>query len=370
MKGRSGYSVDSWLVSGGRPARPGTPLNPPLIPASNFNLGGGAVYSREDGTESWHALEEVLGGLESARCVLFSSGMAAVAATLAMLPTDALVLLPEDCYQGVRGLVEDGVRLGRLRVKNLPLEEVSAWHAAMPAADFIWLETPSNPLLTVADVEAICKGPRKPGTVIAVDNTFATPINQQPLSMGADLAIQSATKFIGGHSDLLAGAVTTRSDQLFESLVEVRKRSGATPGALEVFLALRGSRTMALRLDRAQENALILAERLETHPQIERVLYPGLPSHPSFAVAQRVLNGPGSILSYQVRGNGARAESVCQRARLIHHATSLGSVESTMERRAGHGGQERIPQNLIRLSVGCEDVEDLWSDLNEALVPA
>lgn len=359
--------LESWLVSAGRSQQPGAPLNVPLIPASNFILGAGRSYSRNDGTPTWEALEQIVGGLEAGKAIAFASGMAAVAAVFDQLASGAVVVLPDDCYQGVAGLAAAGAQKQHWTVRRVAVEDTAGWMQACAGADLIWLESPSNPLLTVADLEAICQAPRKQGAIIAVDNTFATPLNQRPLDFGATLSLQSATKFIGGHSDLLAGVVTTKDDNLFEAIKRSRELNGATPGALEAYLAVRGARTLAIRLQRAQENAMLLASRLESHPLITRVRYPGLPSHPTHAVAKRVLKGFGTIISFDVLGGAAEADAVCQNVRLICHATSLGSVESTMERRAAIPGQEHIPPGLIRLSVGIEDGEDLWTDLEQAL---
>jgi cystathionine gamma-synthase len=252
-------------------------------------------------------------------------------------------------------------------VQRVAVDDTAGWIRACGIADLIWLESPSNPLLTVADVEAICAAPRKRGAMVAVDNTFATPLNQQPLEFGATVSLQSATKFIGGHSDLLAGVATTRDEALWQSLLKARELNGATPGTLEAFLAVRGARTLAVRLQRAQETAMSLAERLETHPLVTRVRYPGLPSHPTHTTARRVLKGFGTIISFDLRGEAEFADRVCQRIRLIRHATSLGAVESTMERRAAIPGQGHLPPSLLRLSVGIEDAEDLWGDLDSAL---
>jgi cystathionine gamma-synthase len=252
-------------------------------------------------------------------------------------------------------------------VHRVALDDTAAWIRACGVADLIWIESPSNPLLTVVDLEAIGAAPRKPGAILAVDNTFATPLNQRPLDFGATVSLQSATKFIGGHSDLLAGAATTNDNALWHSLKKSRELTGATPGTLEAFLAVRGARTLALRLERAQHNAMTLAERLEKHPLISRVRYPGLPSHPTHAMARRVLKGFGSIISFDLRGGAELADGVCRNVRLIRHATSLGGVESTMERRAGIPGQEHLPPSLLRLSVGIEDADDLWADLDSAM---
>jgi cystathionine gamma-synthase len=206
--------MESWLVSAGRAAEPGSPLNVPPVPASNFVIGRGREYARDDGTPTWEALEDVVGGLESGKAVAFASGMAAVAAVFDQLAVGAVVVLPDDCYQGVAGLAAAGAERGRWAVRRLAVDDTAGWVRACPVADLVWLESPSNPLLTVADLEAVCAAPRKPGSIVAVDNTFATPLNQRPLDLGATVSVQSATKFIGGHSDLLAGVATTKDEAL------------------------------------------------------------------------------------------------------------------------------------------------------------
>ena len=358
---------ESWLVAAGRDSRPGAPLNVPLVPASNFILGDRHEYSRDDGTPTWEALEEIVGGLEGGQAVAFASGMAAIAAVFDQLAAGAVVALPDDCYQGVSGLAEAGQRSSGWRVRRLAGEDTAGWVAACAESDLIWVESPSNPLLTVSDLVAIAVAPRKAGAVLAVDNTFATPLNQRPLDLGATVSIQSATKFIGGHSDLLAGVATTRDAGMLAGLRKRRELAGATPGTLEAFLAVRGARTLALRLERAQANAGRLAERLVAHPAVRQVRYPGLPSHPTHAVARRNLKGFGTIISFDVAGGAADADAVCQRLRLIRHATSLGAVESTIERRAKVPGQGHLPPSLLRLSVGIEACDDLWADLEAAL---
>lgn len=367
MTDRNTWHQDSWLVNAGRPTEAGAPLNVPLVPASNFVIGNGREYSRDDGTPTWEALEQVIGGLEGGRAVAFSSGMAAIAAVFDPLPVGSKVVLPDDCYQGVAGLLAAGAARGRWTVDRLPMADTAAWVDACRSADLLWLESPSNPLLEVADLEAICAAPRKPTAVVAVDNTFATPLNQQPLDYGASVSIQSATKFIGGHSDLLAGVATTRDDAVLHQLRKARELTGATPGTLESFLAVRGARTLGLRLERAQASAGLLAERLAGHPRVSRVRYPGLATHPTHGIARRVLRGFGTVISFDVAGDAAAADAVCRKTELIHHATSLGAVESTMERRAAIPGQEHLPPSLLRLSVGIEHIEDLWADLEQAL---
>ena len=360
-------SIDSWLVSAGRDRRPGSPLNVPLWPASNFVLGDRRAYSRDDATPGWEALEEIVGGLEGGSSVSFASGMAGIAAVFDQLPTGSLLALPDDCYQGVAGLAKAGQDRGRWTVRRVAVADTAGWVEMCGVADMIWVESPSNPLLTVGELDVICAAPRKTGAILGVDNTFATPLNQRPLALGADVAVQSVTKFIGGHSDLLGGVVTVRDPKLLAAMRHARELSGATPGTLEAFLAVRGVRTLALRLERAQESAMTLAERLANHPNVTLTRYPGLATHPTHAAARRQLKGFGSIISFDVRGDSAAADAVCAGVDLIQHATSLGAVESTIERRASIPGQEHLPPTLLRLSVGIEAVEDLWADLDRAL---
>ena len=355
------------MVCGGRPAGAGEPLNTPLIPASNFILGQKREYARDDGIPSWEALEEVVGGLEGGHSVAFSSGMAAIAAVLDQLMVGAQVVIPTDCYQGVVELVQAGVARRGWKLQRLPVSDTQAWVHACIVSDLVWLESPTNPLLEVADIESICRAPRKDGTMVVVDNTFATPLNQQPILKGATISIQSVTKFIGGHSDLLAGVATTRDAQLWKKLQKGREMAGATPGALEVFLALRGIRTLAIRLERAQENAIVLAERLQQHSKVKLVQFPGLSSHPTHTIAARTLKGFGTVISFDLEGGADEADTVCRSVKLIQHATSLGAVESTIERRAAIPGQGHLPPSLLRLSVGIENVEDIWNDLEKAM---
>ena len=362
--------LESLLVSAGRPHAPGEPLNVPLVPASNFLLGEGAVYAREDGTETWRAFEDALGALEGGRALAFASGMAAAAAVFERVPPGGRVVLPADAYQGVVALAEAGAAQGRWTLGRLATDDTAGWVAAAAAADLCWIETPSNPMLVVADLAAIAAAPRKPGGLLAVDNTFATPLNQRPLERGADVVLHAVTKYLGGHSDLLAGALVAREPELVEALARVRTLHGGVPGALEAFLATRGLRTLAVRLRRGEENAAALADFLATHPRVSRVHYPGRPDHPQHGIARSQLDGYGAIVSLELVGDAASAEAVCAATRLIRHATSLGSVETTMERRAAYAGQEHVPPSLLRISVGIEALEDLQADLDQALASA
>jgi len=367
------------VICAGRPGRAGSePLNIPVVLASNFHASTMAApgveegirsYARTDATPTWEALETAVGQVEGGHAVAFSSGMAAVAAVLDLLPAGGRIVAPEDCYFGVGELLADGQQQGRWAVDRVDLTDTAAVRAAAAGADLLWLETPSNPLLDIADLPALCAAGRRAGAVVGVDNTFATPLLQRPLALGADVVVHSATKFIGGHSDLLSGIAVAREETLAGRLRHRRGLSGAAPGALEAFLALRGLRTLALRLDRGQRNASELARRLDEHPAVSRVRYPGLPGHPGHRTAAAQMTGFGAVLAFEV-ADARTADRLCSTVQIIVPATSLGGVESTIERRSKLPGQGHVPPGLLRLSVGCEHVDDLWNDLNSALEQA
>jgi cystathionine gamma-synthase len=353
--------------------RAGEPPNVPIFPASNFRAAAGEPsgreYARGDGTPGWEAFEELIGDLEGGLAVCYASGMAAIAAVLDLLPVGARVVVPQDSYTGLRALLEDGETAGRWRVRTVDMTRDDELAAAITDADLVWLETPSNPLLHVVDIREVVARAAGAGALVAVDNTFATPLLQTPLTLGVDLVVHSATKFIGGHSDLLAGVAVCRRREHHARLRRRREVAGATPGALECFLALRGARTLALRLRQAQGTAGELAGRLRTHPGVDRVHYPGLPDHPQHARAAEQMRGFGAVLGLEV-ADAATADRVCADVQVIVHATSLGGVETTIERRAKLPGQQHVPAGLLRLAVGCEHLEDLWDDLAAALETA
>ena len=370
--GRPARRPQTALIAAGRPAdEPGQPLNVPIVLASNFRAGGqdgtgGREYSRGDGTPGWEALEEVIGELEGGDAVAFGSGMAAIAAVLDPLPAGARVVVPTDCYAGVHALLADGQQQGRWHVDLVDITDTAAAIAAARQADLVWLESPTNPLLDIADLPALCAAARDGGALVAVDNTFATPLLQQPIAFGADFTVHSATKFLGGHSDLLLGVAVAGRPELGERLRRRREVAGAVPGALETFLVMRGLRTLALRLEQGQRSAGELARRLAGHPAVTRVRYPGLADHPGHAQAAEQMTGFGAVLGFEVP-TAAAASTVCAAVRVVRSATSLGGVESTIERRARLSGQEHLPPGFLRLSVGCEHIEDLWDDLSGAL---
>ncbi len=265
----------------------------------------------------------------------------------------------------MHALVDQQVAAGRLVANRVTVTELPE---AARAAAMVWVESPTNPALDLADLAAIRAAAHDAGAIVAVDNTFATPLLQRPFEHGADIVVHSATKYLAGHSDVLLGAAVTRDDTRYDELAARRRNLGAIPGAMDAWLALRGMRTLALRLERAQHNAAVLASRLLEHPRVEHVRYPGLISDPGHALATRQMDGYGAIVAIEVAGGADAADRVCERTRLWVHATSLGGVESSLERRRRWLSEAAtIPQNLIRLSVGIEDVDDLWADLNQAL---
>ena len=353
---------DTLAISTGRPpAVPDDPLNIPIAPAAALHPGGASGYAR-DGHRPWTALEEAIGTLEGGHAVIFSSGMAAATAVMGLFPPEPIVVAPTVAYMSVR----EG--LGQLRgeARWVDVTDTDAVLAACENADVLWLESPTNPLLGIADLPCLCAFARERGILCVVDNTFCTPLLQRPLALGADVVIHSATKAIGGHSDLLLGVAVAADHDRLARLHEIRKVTGATPGALEVFLCLRGLRTLPLRLERAQHNATFLAQRLSEHPAVYDVCYPKLGSHPQHERAS-AMAGPGFMLTFRVRGGVERADAVVNSLELLVHATSLGGIETTIERRAKYPAERHIPADLLRVSVGCECVQDLWNDLQQAL---
>jgi cystathionine gamma-synthase len=359
---------ETLVITLGRPAAVADgPLNVPITPASALQAGGPSGYAR-DGHAPWVALEEVIGALEGGRALTFSSGMAAATAATGLFPADAVIVAPVVAYMDVRRSLLRLQEAGRAEVRLVDITDTDAVLAACDGADVLWLESPTNPLIGIADLPYLCAAARERGILCVVDNTFATPLLQRPLEFGADVVVHSATKAMGGHSDLLLGAVVVADENHFAALREGRELGGATPGALESYLCLRGLRTLPLRLERSQYNAGVLAERLSDHPDVSEVRYPGLTSHPQHQRSRGTLAGAGFMLTFRVRGGASRADALVDAVRVLVHATSLGGVETTLERRARYPAEHGVvPEDLLRVSVGCEDVEDLWADLQNAL---
>jgi cystathionine gamma-synthase len=363
------WSADTVAVQAGRPPRvPGAPMNEPITLSSTYVHDAGLEYGR-DGNQTWGALESALGALDGGRAVTFASGLAAATAIAALVPAGGTVVLPSVAYFGVRNIFGRMQADGRVNLRMVAADDTDAVLAAADGADMVWVESIANPLIVVADVPAIAAGARERGAITVVDATFATPLRQRPLELGADIVLHSATKLIAGHSDLLLGAAVCRAATHADALTTYRHDHGSVPGAFDAFLALRGLRTLAVRLDRAEASAGELARRLAANPHIARVDYPGLPADPQHERASRVLpNGCGPMLSFDVGGTADQTEAFLARLRLLTHATSLGGVESLIERRARYAGDASIVgPTLCRLSVGIENVEDLWADLDSAL---
>jgi cystathionine gamma-synthase len=345
-------------------------VNPPIILSAPFHHGNGEnPYLRDSGSETTCAFEAAVGALEGGTALAFGSGMAAIAAVIEGLPTGSVVVAPTACYNGASMLFAEQERLGRLTIRRVDITTNDEVGAALPGADLLWLESPTNPLMGIADTPALADAAHAVGASVCFDSTFNTPLVFRPLEHGVDVVMHSVTKYLSGHSDVLMGVLVTASSERAERLRERRTVTGANAGALEAYLALRGIRTLAVRMERAQQNATELATRLSRHPAVVRVRYPGLPDDPFHNRAKRLHDGYGAMISFEVAGSADDAERVCQRVELITHATSLGGVESLIERRARHAidAANGTPPTLLRFSVGIEHVEDLWADLTNAL---
>ncbi len=353
---------------------------PPIYPATTYvrderyALLAGLEYGRDDNPT--HLLpEQLLARLEGgAEALLFSSGMAAATAVMhAGLSPGAHMVASRAMYHGLRTWLQKWGPTWHVEVSFVDATDLDALRAAVRPGQtrLVWIETPANPTWDVVDLAAAAEIAHAAGARLAVDSSVATPVHSQPLLLGADLVMHSASKFLNGHSDVLAGALVTAQsdDPAWHALRQVRRQQGAVLGPFEAWLLLRGLRTLFVRVEKASRTAALLAQRLFAHPAVERVLYPGLPSHPNHAVAARQMHdGFGAMLSFLVRGDAAAAIAVARRARVFLRATSLGGVESLIEHRATVEGPHSLaPLNLLRLSVGVESPDDLWDDLRQAL---
>jgi cystathionine gamma-synthase len=362
---------ESLVVAAGRPHEPGGPLNTPIVLAAPYRHASdnSNAYARHELSPTVWAFEDALGMLEGGTALAFASGVAALAAVADGLPIGSVAVVPDAAYAGTVWQFAERGAAGQLQLRPVDIADTEAVIEALDGAALLWLETVSNPLMAVPDLPALAAAARQAGALVAVDSTFSTPLNVRPLELGADIVMHSVTKYLSGHSDIIMGALVVRSAELAGQLHDRRTRTGAIPGALEAYLATRGLRTLALRWERAQQNAATLAERLAAHPQVRRVRYPGLPSDPGHEIAARDHAGFGAVISFEVDGTADDAERLCNAVRLISHATSLGGVESLIERRARHDGDADFgtPETLLRFSVGIEHVDDLWTDLTQAL---
>lgn len=372
MTDQQPYAPATLAVAAGRPASgPGAALNEPVWLTSTYGADGPYDYGRT-GNPTWDAFEQALGALEGGLALVHSAGLAAVAAATSLVPDGAVVVAPRGAYSGTTAQLRRAHERGRVVLREVDIADVEAVTEAVRGAAMLVVETPTNPLLQVADLPALVAAAHAQDALVVVDNTFATPLVQRPLDHGADVVVHSVTKYLSGHSDVVLGATVTRDDErgrdLHATLRSYRHLHGTIAGPHEVWLALRGLRTLALRSERAQANAAELARRLHNHPVVSRVRHPSLPDDPGHELASRLMNGFGAIVSVEVGGDAELAERVAAATRLWVHATSLGGVESSLERRRRHAAEaDDVPVDLLRLSVGVEDIEDLWTDLDQAL---
>jgi cystathionine gamma-synthase len=349
---------------------------PPIVLSTTFERSAdgsypsGYVYARSENPNR-AALESCLAELEGGEAAAaFASGQAATHAVLQSLATGDHVLLPADSYWATRGLALEVFDRWGLAYDIVDMTDLDAVRAHLrPATRLVWVETPSNPLLRITDIAAVAELAHGAGARLVVDNTWPSPLGQQPLALGADLVMHSTTKYLGGHSDLTGGAVITRAqDDFWSMLTTVQVTGGAIPAPFDCWLLLRSISTLPYRVRAQSAHAQAVAEFLADRPQVEAVHYPGLPRHPGHAIAARQMALFGGMLSVQIRGGADAAMAVAGRVRLFTRATSLGSVESLIEHRASvEGAHSKTPPNLLRVSVGLEHPDDLIADLAQAL---
>ncbi|HEY0899699.1 MAG TPA: aminotransferase class I/II-fold pyridoxal phosphate-dependent enzyme [Sphingobacteriaceae bacterium] len=329
---------------------------------------GSYVYTRA-GNPNRASLEQVLAQLEGGKdACAFGSGNAAGMAVFQALEPGSHVILPDDMYHGLRNGVLTVLK-GVIETTFVDMTNLGEVEAAInDRTRLIWIESPSNPLLKISDIHAICKIARSRGLMVACDSTFATPILQQPLAIGVDIVMHSTTKYLSGHSDVLGGALITKSDNDFwKRIRSIQELSGAVPSPFDCYLTVRGIKTLPYRIRGHVEHAGKLTEFLKNHPMVEKVYYPGLQDHPGYEIAKKQMKGPGGMLSFLIRGGAEEALKLVKSVKVFTNATSLGGVESLMEQRASAEGPDtKTPPNLIRVSVGLENIDDLFEDLKQA----
>ncbi|WP_433591731.1 cystathionine gamma-synthase [Nocardia sp. CA-145437] len=356
-------------------------VNVPIYASSTFaqdgvgGMRGGYEYART-GNPTRTALEANLAALESGSYGrAFASGMAATDCAIRanLRPGDHMVI-PNDAYGGTFRLIDKVFTQWGIEYSVAPISDVDAVAAAMrPNTKLVWVETPTNPLLNVGDIAALAEAAHAGGAKLVVDNTFASPYLQQPLLLGADIVLHSTTKYLGGHSDVVGGALITNDQELDTKFAFLQNGAGAVPGPMDAFLTLRGIKTLALRMDRHCDNAETIAEFLANHPKIAQVIYPGLPEHPGHTVAQKQMRRFGGMISVRVHGGKEAALDFCSKTKIFTLAESLGGVESLIEHPGAmthastEGSALEVPADLVRLSVGIEDISDLLSDIEQAL---
>lgn len=378
-------SAETVVVAAGRPPRKrDEPVNQPIVLSSTYfgtgSLGDGDRGYGRYSNPTWDPFEEALGQLEGASLpgLLYASGLAGVSSALSLIPAGGVLVMPSHSYAGSLVMATELAEKGLFELRTVDIADTDAVKALLAPADgkaasMLWLESPTNPMLGIADIRALTAAAHEAGAIVVTDNTFSTPLVQQPLSLGSDVVLHSVTKYLAGHSDVVLGALVTSDAKIRAKLLHHRIIHGGIAGPFEAWLALRGLRTLALRIERSQASAAVLAGRLSNHPRIESIRYPGLATDPGHERAKSQMKSFGSVLCVQVTPagglNGADAADKLVRAlQLWLPATSLGGVESLIERRRRHAAEPvSVPDNLVRLSVGIENVEDLWADLEQAL---
>jgi cystathionine gamma-synthase len=369
------------IHAGYRPDPSTGAVNAPIYASSTFaqdgvgGLRGGFEYART-GNPTRAALEAALAAVEEGRFGrAFGSGMAASDCALrAVLRPGDHVVIPDDAYGGTFRLIDKVFTGWGVRHTPVAVSDLGAVRAAVtPRTRLIWVETPTNPLLSIADIAAIAEIGTEHSAKVLVDNTFASPALQQPLTLGADIVLHSTTKYIGGHSDVVGGALITNDEELDAAFAFLQNGAGAVPGPFDAYLTMRGLKTLVLRMQRHSENASAVAEFLAGHASVTAVLYPGLPAHPGHQIAARQMRGFGGMVSVRMRGGRGAAQALCANTRVFILAESLGGVESLIEypgamtHASTAGSQLEVPDDLVRLSVGIEDIADLLADLEQAL---
>jgi cystathionine gamma-synthase len=376
----AGLGFETLAVHGGSGADPETgAVNTPVHLSSTFKQDAvgahrGFEYARS-GNPTRASLESNIAVLEAAQFgFAFASGLAAEDAIMRLLSPGDHLVLPNDTYGGTYRLATRVHQPSGLAVDAADLSDLVELAAAMrPDTRMVWIETPTNPLLRVIDIEAVAEQAHRKGALVVVDNTFATPWLQQPLTLGADIVVHSTTKYLGGHSDVIGGFAATNDAELAERLGFLQNAAGAVPGPLDCFLVQRGVKTLAVRMERHCANALDVVELLQAHPAVAKVLHPSLPGHPGHEVARKQMRAFGGMVSFTLRGGESAAIEVCGRTHIFTLAESLGAVESLIEHpaRMTHasvvGSTNEVPGDLVRLSVGLESAADLVSDLRQAL---
>jgi cystathionine gamma-synthase len=346
------------------------PVIQPITLSTTFiHQPGSMIYSRSNNPNR-NALEKLLAALEKgADAAAFSSGNAAGVAVFQALEPGSHIIAPDDMYHGLKNAILTMFK-GVLEASFVDMTDLEKVESAFKAnTKLVWVETPSNPLLKITDIGAVSKLAKDKGAMLACDNTFATPIFQNPIDFGADIVMHSSTKYFGGHSDILGGAlITKQADDFWAKVKNVQTVGGAVPSPTDCYYLCRSIKTLPYRMKGHAEHAVVLANFLSTHDMVERVYYPGLKTHPGHMIAANQMAAFGGILSFQVKGEAADADRVISKLKYFTNATSLGGVESLIERRAASEGPDTLtPQNLIRVSVGLEHLYDLLEDMEDAL---